>query len=232
MDLDDLEHNTKDGLHIASLAGAWTALVAGFGGMRIERGGISFRPQLPPGIMGLSFRLRYRGRMLHVEVRGGVAKYSVLSGPELDVRHYDDVVTVGDKAVSLEIPVCQPPPPPCPASRAHPANPPRPALARPVPASRRRQVPGPPRPGPPGARCRRAPCSPVGPVPLPRALRATRCRRVPLPRALRATRCRRVRPLHPMYRKFSVKLSVCEGFSTLQRGESFTTGKSFTLTIE
>ena len=29
MDLDDLEHNTRDGLHIASLAGAWIALVAG-----------------------------------------------------------------------------------------------------------------------------------------------------------------------------------------------------------
>ena len=25
MDLDDLEHNTRDGLHIASLAGAWIA---------------------------------------------------------------------------------------------------------------------------------------------------------------------------------------------------------------
>src|SRR5205823_14868873 len=38
MDLDDLEHNTRDGLHIASLAGAWTALVAGFGGMRLHDG--------------------------------------------------------------------------------------------------------------------------------------------------------------------------------------------------
>ena len=28
MDLDDLEHNTRDGLHIASLAGTWIALVA------------------------------------------------------------------------------------------------------------------------------------------------------------------------------------------------------------
>ena len=37
MDLDDLEHNTRDGLHIASLAGAWIALVAGFGGMRDRR---------------------------------------------------------------------------------------------------------------------------------------------------------------------------------------------------
>ncbi len=34
MDLHDVQHNTRDGLHMASLAGAWTALVAGFGGMR------------------------------------------------------------------------------------------------------------------------------------------------------------------------------------------------------
>lgn len=30
----DLQRNTRDGLHIASLAGAWIAAVAGFGGMR------------------------------------------------------------------------------------------------------------------------------------------------------------------------------------------------------
>ena len=34
MDLRDVEHNTSDGVHMASLAGAWIALVAGFGGMR------------------------------------------------------------------------------------------------------------------------------------------------------------------------------------------------------
>ena len=38
MDLDDLEHNTRDGVHIASLAGAWIAAVAGFGGMRDHDG--------------------------------------------------------------------------------------------------------------------------------------------------------------------------------------------------
>ena len=41
MDLDDLEHNTRDGLHIAALAGSWIALVQGFGGMR-------YRPGQPP----------------------------------------------------------------------------------------------------------------------------------------------------------------------------------------
>src|SRR6185312_14196695 len=47
MDLADLEHNTRDGLHMASLAGSWVAAVAGFGGMRDSRRGLTFRPRLP-----------------------------------------------------------------------------------------------------------------------------------------------------------------------------------------
>ena len=38
IDLRDLHKNTRDGLHMASLAGAWTALVAGFGGLRDDEG--------------------------------------------------------------------------------------------------------------------------------------------------------------------------------------------------
>ena len=43
MDLHDLAENTRDGVHIASLAGAWIALVAGFGGMRCDATGLSVR---------------------------------------------------------------------------------------------------------------------------------------------------------------------------------------------
>ena len=44
IDLDDLEHNTSDGLHMASLAGSWVALVWGLGGLEIQES----RLQLPP----------------------------------------------------------------------------------------------------------------------------------------------------------------------------------------
>ncbi len=47
VDLDDLEHNVQDGVHMASLAGAWTALVAGFGGLRLQQASLFFAPQLP-----------------------------------------------------------------------------------------------------------------------------------------------------------------------------------------
>jgi alpha,alpha-trehalose phosphorylase len=75
MDLLDLEHNAKDGLHIASLAGGWLALVAGFGGMRDHGDVLQFRPQLPPAWTRLRFSLRHRGARIHVEIREDAVTY-------------------------------------------------------------------------------------------------------------------------------------------------------------
>ena len=44
VDLRDLHHNTRDGLHMASLAGTWIALVAGFGGLRDDDGLFALDP--------------------------------------------------------------------------------------------------------------------------------------------------------------------------------------------
>jgi hypothetical protein len=101
MDLQDREHNTKDGLHIASLAGAWQALVGGFGGMRADQDGLSFMPQLPPGLAGLSFRMRYQGRVLLVKVRHGAATYSLIEGDPLPIIHHGERLTVGTDAVTM-----------------------------------------------------------------------------------------------------------------------------------
>jgi alpha,alpha-trehalose phosphorylase len=95
MDLADLEHNTRDGLHIASLAGAWIAAVAGFGGMRDHDGRLGFAPQLPERLTRLAFRLGFRGSRLRVEVRDTETSYSLLDGPPLEIRHFGDPVTVG-----------------------------------------------------------------------------------------------------------------------------------------
>jgi alpha,alpha-trehalose phosphorylase len=112
MDLQDREHNTKDGLHIASLAGAWMALVAGFGGMRAGWNGLSFSPNMPPGLTKLSFRMRYRGRIVRVVVRAGAASYSLLAGDPLPITHHGQSVTIGPDETTLDIPAVSPPPPP------------------------------------------------------------------------------------------------------------------------
>jgi alpha,alpha-trehalose phosphorylase len=118
MDLQDREHNTKDGLHIASLAGAWTALVGGFGGMRVREGTLCFSPKLAPGLVGLTFRMRYRGRVLKVAIHDHAATYSLLSGDPIEVHHYGEPVTVSDKELTLDVPVpAQLPPPSQPFGR-------------------------------------------------------------------------------------------------------------------
>ena len=90
IDLDDLEHNTRDGLHIASLAGAWIVAVAGFGGMRDHDGALTFAPRLPERLSHLTFRLCFRGRRLKVEVDQQQARYSLRQGESLQLAHHGE----------------------------------------------------------------------------------------------------------------------------------------------
>ncbi|HUC21344.1 MAG TPA: glycosyl hydrolase family 65 protein [Streptosporangiaceae bacterium] len=94
MDLDDLEHNTRDGVHIASLAGTWIALVWGFGGLRHFDGTVSFVPRLPEGINRLAYTIMIRGRRLRVEVTHEVAHYLLAEGEPLDIKHYGHQLTL------------------------------------------------------------------------------------------------------------------------------------------
>jgi alpha,alpha-trehalose phosphorylase len=89
IDLLDLEHNTRDGLHIASLAGTWIALVSGFGGLRHSASTVTFKPRLPEGIARLAFHLQIRGRRLQVEVTHPAAQYLLADGEPLEIVHYD-----------------------------------------------------------------------------------------------------------------------------------------------
>jgi alpha,alpha-trehalose phosphorylase len=80
VDLRDLHRNSRDGLHIASLAGAWTALVEGFGGLREHADFLSLDPQLPAGIERIAFRLRRQGARLLVEVDHEKVRVSMRDG--------------------------------------------------------------------------------------------------------------------------------------------------------
>jgi alpha,alpha-trehalose phosphorylase len=94
MDLDDLEHNTRDGVHIASLAGTWVAAVGGFGGMRDHDGTLSFIPRLPDALTRLTFRLMFRGRRLVVEVTHEQASYTLVTGAPIEITHHGEAATI------------------------------------------------------------------------------------------------------------------------------------------
>jgi alpha,alpha-trehalose phosphorylase len=105
IDLHDLHHNVQDGLHMASLAGAWTALVAGFGGMRLLNGSLCFSPRLPGALERLTFHLLFRNRRLRVEVTAKEAIYQLLDGSPLKVMHHGQEITISkENAVTRPIP--------------------------------------------------------------------------------------------------------------------------------
>lgn len=92
MDLHDLEHNTRDGLHLAALAGAWLGAVFGFAGMRDHGPGLLFRPRLASGIRGLGFSIFWQDGKLSVELGAGEARYRWEDGHAVSFRHYDQTV--------------------------------------------------------------------------------------------------------------------------------------------
>ena len=123
MDLDDLEHNTRDGVHIASLAGTWIALVWGFGGLRHCDGTVSFSPRLPEGITRLTYAIMVRGRKLRVEVTHPAARYLLTDGEPLDIAHYGEQITLSaDEPQDRPIPEIPPQPRPSQPRGREPAH--------------------------------------------------------------------------------------------------------------
>ena len=103
VDLDDLAGNTGDGLHIASLAGAWSAVVAGLGGMRASPS-LGFAPRLPEDLERLTFRITYRSRRVRVSVTSATASYELLDGAPIEISHYGAPVPLDAAVVELPIP--------------------------------------------------------------------------------------------------------------------------------
>ncbi|WP_166909279.1 glycoside hydrolase family 65 protein [Mycobacterium sp. DL440] len=122
IDLRDLHRNTRDGLHMASLAGAWTALVGGFGGLRDDEGFLSLDPHLPDGISCLRFRLRWKDFRVTVDAHHDNVTYTLRDGPDgsLTIRHAGDEVVLNTRVpTTVEVVPRHPllPPPPQPAGR-------------------------------------------------------------------------------------------------------------------
>ncbi len=77
MDIDDINSNVCDGVHIAAMGGTWLSLIYGFAGLRDNDGNLSFSPRLPKAWNGLKFNLGYRGKKLSVDINHEKAVYSL-----------------------------------------------------------------------------------------------------------------------------------------------------------
>jgi len=70
LDLDDYNNDTRDGLHITSMAGTWMSVVKGIAGMRVVGNELIFKPFLPEAWTKYSFKIRFRNVVKQITIVG------------------------------------------------------------------------------------------------------------------------------------------------------------------
>jgi len=85
LDLEDINRDTEDGVHLTSMAGSWNAIVQGFAGFSFNGDRLTFTPCLPQKWEGYSFQISHRGTELWVAVTRDGMRIKRLSGPEKEI---------------------------------------------------------------------------------------------------------------------------------------------------
>jgi alpha,alpha-trehalose phosphorylase len=94
LDIDNLHHNTKDGIHTASMGGSWMSIVFGFAGMRVVNGVLNFHPHLPKKWKSLDFKIQFKGRKLNCHLEGNTIQIKLEEGLPLKVNIEEKTQTV------------------------------------------------------------------------------------------------------------------------------------------
>lgn len=94
MDIDDVNGNSRDGIHTACMAGSWMSVVYGFAGFEDYGGEYSFNPHLPKDWKKLSFSLAIHGSILDVTLSQSQAVYSLREGNSLELSHRNEKFTL------------------------------------------------------------------------------------------------------------------------------------------
>ncbi len=95
LDLDDYNHEVREGLHITSMGGTWMSVVYGFGGLRVTEEMLHFDPVVPGQWESLSFKIIYRDNMLRININKSVTVIDNESGPDIDVMLKGKRHTIG-----------------------------------------------------------------------------------------------------------------------------------------
>ena len=85
-DLADVNSNTTDGVHMASIGGVWMAIVFGFGGMRDYDGVLSFDPRLPEAWNAMTFGVVHRSVRIKVGLSATAISFETDHAIDVSVR--------------------------------------------------------------------------------------------------------------------------------------------------
>lgn len=102
VDLHNMQGNTRDGLHVASMAGSWLLTLYGLAGLRVGGGKISFYPRtLPEGWKSLKFKIALQGGVLSVHATNEESEYRYEGKKSLEIYHRNRTLSVGDIPVTV-----------------------------------------------------------------------------------------------------------------------------------
>ncbi|MDK2819510.1 MAG: glycoside hydrolase family 65 protein [Mycoplasmataceae bacterium] len=92
LDLDNYNDDTKDGLHITSMAGSWMSIIEGFGGMRVIDGILNFSPTIPKIWKSLSFNILFRKNLIKMQITNKEIKITNTKGENIKIKLFNEDV--------------------------------------------------------------------------------------------------------------------------------------------
>ncbi|MDN6617804.1 MAG: glycoside hydrolase family 65 protein, partial [Enterococcus sp.] len=93
-------HSSDDGIHAASLGGVWQNVVLGFGGLRINKNGLSLAPKLPRNWDRLEYVIKFKKRKMTVTITHDQVEIREDSGEdhsEIELLFFDRKEVFKDK---------------------------------------------------------------------------------------------------------------------------------------
>lgn len=98
LDLDNINNDTDDGLHITSMSGSWLAIAQGFAGMRVV-GGLSLSPFIPECWKGYAFTFLYRKSRIRLSAYDTL-RLELLDGEPVEISVYNEKITLSGEYVT------------------------------------------------------------------------------------------------------------------------------------
>jgi maltose phosphorylase len=87
LDLENLNNDTEDGIHLTSMAGTWSTIVQGFAGIWFNEKRLKINPSIPAEWSSYQFNMTFRDTRFTLLVEKNQFRLEVLDGPGFEVQH-------------------------------------------------------------------------------------------------------------------------------------------------
>jgi alpha,alpha-trehalose phosphorylase len=101
LDLEDMHGNTKDGLHMANLAGSILSIYKGFLGIEVHSDDVCIAPNIPSEFGTVEVKVKLKGRTIGIKVFNNI-ELCLLEGKALEIKVYNKSYELKDQ-LTLEV---------------------------------------------------------------------------------------------------------------------------------